>query len=52
VFSASIIARDVSSASYNADELIQIKGFFMKISSNFDSGNIKVIDATDPLNIQ
>jgi hypothetical protein len=24
----------------------------MKISSNFDSGNIKVIEATDPLNIQ
>ena len=24
----------------------------MKISSNFDSGNIKVIEANDPLNIQ
>ena len=24
----------------------------MKITSNFDSGNIKVIEAVDPLNIQ
>jgi murein tripeptide amidase MpaA len=29
-----------------------MKGFYMQISSNFDSGNIKVIDATEPLNIQ